>query len=240
MPPSTAARTQCRPGRLRSRGRIAPRARDPGNTGPSTRVRTTPGAQRCDRNEFFKEADMTTGYARRSSSELVEDTGQTPRERQLAAYVFAGLRVVVGFTFLWAFLDKLFGLGYSTPSAKSWLNGGSPSKGFLSGAEGPFASFYHGIAGDTWVNWLFMIALLGLGIALMLGIGMRVAAVSGALLYLMMWAVVLPPETNPIVDDHIIGALAVIALALVHAGDTLGLGRAWKTLPIVRQNHWLI
>jgi thiosulfate dehydrogenase (quinone) large subunit len=203
-------------------------------------VRTTPGARRCDRNEFFKEADMTTGYARRSPSELVEDTRQTPRERHLAAYVFAGLRVVVGFTFLWAFLDKLFGLGHSTPSAKSWLNGGSPSKGFLSGAEGPFASFYRGIAGDTWVNWLFMIALLGLGIALTLGIGMRVAAVSGALLYLMMWAVVLPPETNPIVDDHIIGALAVIALALVHAGDTLGLGRPWKKLPIVRQNHWLI
>ncbi|HEY6748788.1 MAG TPA: hypothetical protein VI357_24115, partial [Mycobacteriales bacterium] len=160
--------------------------------------------------------------------------------RQWAHAVFAALRIVVGFTFLWAFLDKLFGFGYATPSAKSWINGGSPTKGFLSSAEGPFASFYHSIAGDAWVNWLFMLALLGLGIALTLGIGMRVAAVSGAILYLMMWAVVLPPENNPVVDDHIIGALVVIGLALVHAGDTFGFGREWKKLPIVRQNRWLI
>jgi thiosulfate dehydrogenase [quinone] large subunit len=69
---------------------------------------------------------------------------------------------------------------------------------------------------------------------------MRVAAVSGAVLYLMMWTVVLPPETNPVVDDHIIGALVLIALALVHAGDTVGFGRWWKKQPIVQQNRWLI
>jgi thiosulfate dehydrogenase (quinone) large subunit len=183
---------------------------------------------------------MSTSYAGRSPSELVDDTQQSPRERHLARMVFAGLRVVLGFTFLWAFADKLFGFGYATPSAKSWLNGGSPTKGFLSSADGPFAGFYKDIAGAGWANWLFMLALLGVGVALTLGIGMRVAAVSGAVLYLMMWAVVLPPENNPVVDDHIIGALAVVALALVHAGDTFGLGRWWKTLPIVRQNRWLI
>ena len=74
----------------------------------------------------------------------------------------------------------------------------------------------------------------------MLGIGMRVAAASGALLYVLMWTVALPPETNPIVDDHIIGALVLIALALVHAGDTFGLGRWWKRQPIVQHNRWLI
>lgn len=55
-----------------------------------------------------------------------------------------------------------------------------------------------------------------------------------------MWTVVLPPENNPVVDDHITGALAVIAVALVHAGDIWGLGRWWKSQPIVRQNRWLI
>ena len=44
----------------------------------------------------------------------------------------AGLRIATGFIFLWAFLDKLFGLGYSTASAKSWIHGGSPTKGYLS------------------------------------------------------------------------------------------------------------
>jgi thiosulfate dehydrogenase [quinone] large subunit len=183
---------------------------------------------------------MTTIYAGRSPGELVEETGQSPRERHLARGVFAVLRIVIGLTFLWAFLDKLFGFGYATPSAKSWINGGSPTKGFLSGADGPFAGFYHAIAGAGWANWLFMLALLALGVALTLGIGMRVAAVSGAILYLMMWAVVLPPQTNPVLDEHIIGALAVIALALVHAGDTAGFGRWWKKQPIVQQNRWLI
>jgi thiosulfate dehydrogenase [quinone] large subunit len=69
---------------------------------------------------------------------------------------------------------------------------------------------------------------------------MRVAAAAGALLYVLMWTVVLPPENNPVVDDHIIGALVVIGLALVHAGDTFGLGRWWKQQPIVQQNRWLI
>ena len=61
-----------------------------------------------------------------------------------------------------------------------------------------------------------------------------------AVLFVMMWSVVLPPETNPVVDDHIIGALALLGLALVHAGDTFGFGRWWKTQPIVARNRWLI
>jgi thiosulfate dehydrogenase [quinone] large subunit len=150
------------------------------------------------------------------------------------------LRIVVGWVFLWAFLDKLFGLGYATPSAKAWLDGGSPTKGFLSSATGPFAGFYHDIAGTGWANWLFMLGLAGIGTAFLLGIGTRIAAAAGAIMYLMMFAVVLPPENNPVVDDHIIGALVVVALALLAAGDTVGLGRWWRRLPFVARNPWLI
>jgi thiosulfate dehydrogenase (quinone) large subunit len=85
-----------------------------------------------------------------------------------------------------------------------------------------------------------MIGLAAIGVALLLGIGMRVAGVAGAVLYLMMWTVVLPPANNPVVDEHVIGALVVIALALVHAGDTFGLGRWWKSQPVVQRNPWLI
>jgi thiosulfate dehydrogenase [quinone] large subunit len=45
-----------------------------------------------------------------------------------AAKFLAVFRVVLGFAFLWAFLDKTFGFGYATPSAKAWINGGSPTK----------------------------------------------------------------------------------------------------------------
>jgi thiosulfate dehydrogenase [quinone] large subunit len=162
------------------------------------------------------------------------------RESVAARYVMAVLRIVVGWTFLWAFLDKLFGLGYATPEARSWLNGGSPTKGFLSSATGAFAGFYHDIAGATWANWLFMIGLAAIGTALILGIGTRIAGATGAILYLMMYAVVLPPENNPAVDEHIIGALVMVLLALSAPGDTLGLGRWWKSLPVVQRNPWLI
>ena len=61
-----------------------------------------------------------------------------------AARALAVLRLAAGFVFLWAFLDKTFGLHYSTPSAKSWINGGSPTKGFLGSVEvGPFQSLFH-------------------------------------------------------------------------------------------------
>ena len=184
---------------------------------------------------------MTTRNPERPVSEMLGVQEQTPTERRLARYVFAALRIVLGWTFLWAFLDKLFGLGYSTPSERSWLNGGSPTRGFLANsASGPFAGIYQDIAGAGWADWLFMLGLAAIGTALLLGVGMRIAAVCGALLYLLMWTVVLPPENNPIVDDHIIGALALLGLALVHAGDTAGLGRWWKHQPVVRDNPWLI
>jgi len=179
---------------------------------------------------------MSLTYERRAT-----DLSQTTvSERRGAALVWGLTRIVVGWMFLWAFLDKLFGLGYATPSERSWLNGGSPTRGFLeNSATGPFADFYKDIAGQPWADWLFMTGLLGIGIAMTLGIGMRIAGISAAVLYLMMWSVVLPPPNNPILDEHILGALVVIGLMLVHAGDTLGLGRMWSRLPIVQRTPWL-
>jgi thiosulfate dehydrogenase (quinone) large subunit len=155
-------------------------------------------------------------------------------------YLLAGIRLALGWIFLWAFLDKTFGLGHDTVTAKSWLYGGSPTKGFLgSAAKGPFAGFYHSIAGAGLTDVLFMAALLGVGVALILGIGMRVAAAAGALLTVMMWTAVLPPASNPFMDDHLIYAAVLIVLALLGAGNTLGLGRVWANLPLVRRATWL-
>src|ERR1700676_3331308 len=81
-----------------------------------------------------------------------------PRSRW-AVFGIAGLRLAIGFEFLWAFFDKTFGLGYATPAAKAWLNGGSPTKGFLSGAIGPFQGVFNAIAGAPVVDWLFMLGL---------------------------------------------------------------------------------
>lgn len=164
----------------------------------------------------------------------------TGRTATATRYLLAGIRLALGWIFLWAFLDKLFGLGRSTPAANAWLDGGSPTAGFLGkAATGPFAGIYHAIAGNAVVDVLFMTALLGIGAALILGIGMRIAAAAGALLTVLMWTAVLPPETNPFMDDHLVYAAVLVVLALLGAGATWGLGRRWAAIPLVRRNTWL-
>ncbi len=165
-------------------------------------------------------------------------TGSITREAA-ARYVWAATRLSLGWVFLWAFLDKMFGLGHETASADSWINGGNPTKGFLSGSVGPFSGIYHDIAGTAFVNSLFMIGLLGIGVALMLGVVMRLACAGGALMVILMWAAFLPPENNLFMDDHIVYALVLVGLALVGAGNTLGLGRWWSQTGIVQRHGWL-
>jgi thiosulfate dehydrogenase [quinone] large subunit len=175
---------------------------------------------------------------------------ETPRHRTYR-YVLALTRISLGWVFLWAFLDKTFALGMETGKNAetgavdrfgdaAWIHGGNPTEGFLKfGAAGPFKGFYNDIAGDTWVNWLFMLALAGIGIALVLGITMRVAAAAGTVLLVMMWSVVLRPENNPFMDDHLVYAMVLVLLALTAAGRTFGLGRYWERLPVVQRYGFL-
>ncbi len=152
-------------------------------------------------------------------------------------YFSGAIRLALGWTFLWAFLDKLFGLGHETARADSWLNGGSPTEGFLAfAAKGPFQGIYNDIAGAAWADWLFMLGLAAIGTALILGVFMNLAAASGALLLVLMWTVVLPPANNLFMDDHLIYAGVLGLLALLHAGRYLGLGSMWERMPIVAKN----
>jgi thiosulfate dehydrogenase (quinone) large subunit len=175
---------------------------------------------------------------------------ETSRQRALR-YVLAVTRLSLGWVFLWAFLDKMFALGFATGvnpetgavdrfGADAWINGGSPTEGFLEfGTRGAFADFYQSFAGAAWADWLFMIALLGIGLTLMLGVGMRIGAAAGAVLLVLMWSVALWPENNPFMDDHIVYALVLVALVLANAGHTLGLGKQWEKLPLVARHRWL-
>jgi thiosulfate dehydrogenase [quinone] large subunit len=172
-----------------------------------------------------------------------------PRRPRLAVIGLVGLRLALGFEFLWAFLDKTFGLGYATTTKNAWINGGSPTKGFLAGAIGPFQGVFHSLSGVAGMDWLFMIGLLGIGLALILGVAIRPAAFSGALLLLLMWAAVWVPakiaggqpsgSTNPIVDDHIVGIFGLIVLAGLATWGAGYLGRRWASLRVVQAHAWL-
>jgi thiosulfate dehydrogenase [quinone] large subunit len=151
-------------------------------------------------------------------------------------YVWVGLRLALGWTLFWAFIDKLFGLGYATKSSSSWLNGGSPTAGYLQFAtSGPLADFWNGLSGNSVVDALFMLALVAVGAAVLLGIGQKISGISGAALMLLLWSTNLPPSNNPIIDDHIINAIIFIGIIFVKPGKWWGLGKWWANTPIVKK-----
>ncbi|MFB2580475.1 DoxX family protein [Herbiconiux sp. P15] len=179
------------------------------------------------------------------------DTPAAPHEASVVTSragrrVLAVLRLATGFIFLWAFLDKTFGLGFSTPAERAWVAGGTPSQGFLlsDGVVGPLKGFFAAIASPA-SDILFQLGMLGIGIAVMAGIGLRVSAVVGSAIMVLMYLAEWPfaanaASTNPLVDYHIIYALVLIVLAVLSAGDTWGAGATWKRLPLVQRLPWLV
>ena len=174
----------------------------------------------------------------------------TPMSRRVALMGLLGLRLAIGFEFLWAFLDKTFGLGYATSSAHAWINGGSPTKGFLSGVDvGPLSGAFNAIAGATVVDWMFMLGLLGVGVALILGAAVRPAAIAGAAMLLLMYTASWPfattsggqpsGSTNPIVDDHIVSTVALVVIGAFAAWSFGVVSRRWSALAFVRAHSWL-
>ena len=96
-----------------------------------------------------------------------------------------------------------------------------------------------------------MLGLLAIGVALIAGVAMRIAAISGVLMLAMMWLAEVPfaqftsageptGSPNPFADSHYIYAVVLIVLAATYAGTTWGLGRAWARLPFVHRNRWAL
>ena len=183
---------------------------------------------------------VATPSRHRASGDVMyqEDIVTTPLARGLLAFG----RILIGWTFFWPFLDKLFGFGFATPSERAWVNGGTPAQGFLKGTTGPFEGFFHGIAAP-WADWLFMAGLLGIGVAMLLGAGVKLAAWSGTLLLFFMYLAEFPQgqpadfvAVNPITDSHWIEAALLLICAHTLSGDTFGIGKWWARIV---GNSWL-
>ena len=192
--------------------------------------------------------ERTTTHAEPTAGEQTPVV--TPMSGRVARIGLLGLRLAIGFEFLWAFLDKTFGLDYHTASAKAWIHGGSPTTGFLSGVNvGPMQGTFHSLAGVTAVDWLFMLGLLGVGVALILGVALRPAAISGCTMLAMMYVASWPfakmgggqptASTNPIIDDHIVSFMALVAIGAFAALSVGIISRRWSALAFVRSHSWL-
>lgn len=134
---------------------------------------------------------------------------------KIQKYTFVALRLSMGFIFFWAFIDKLFGLGFATKPSSAWIHGGSPTLGFLKfGVKGPYAEFFHSLAGQAWVDWMFMAGLLVVGLTLILNKYVKWGAVVGSVMLALMYVALILPENNPIIDEHIIYILVLAILGL--------------------------
>lgn len=154
-------------------------------------------------------------------------------------YALAVTRIMIGLIFLWAFVDKLLGLGFATPTAKAWIGGGSPTTGFLKGVEGPFADFFNAMAGQAWADWLFMLGLLGIGVGLLFGVAIRLSVVFGSVLLFLMWMASLPLETNPLIDDHLVYIAILVVIGYGLGQQRLSCAKWWQGLSFVSANYWL-
>lgn len=200
----------------------------------------------------------------RTNREAVTIPDAAPQVRRGGLGVVMGLlRLALGWTFLWAFLDKAFALGFSTGRVvneetgastidffgdAAWINGGSPTAGVLGFAmKGPFTDFYQTITGfqmtemgptsAAWVDWVYMLSMLAIGLALILGIGVKLASIGGIIWMAIFYtATAIWPEHNPFVDDHVVEALVLGALIFANAGIYLGFGKAWQRTQLVRKH----
>jgi len=190
---------------------------------------------------------------------MSSEPAAAPLTGHRVGWVFLSLtRIAIGFIFLWAFFDKLLGLGFSTCRTvaedgsytidvmcdSAWINGARITEGYLASSSGPFADFFVNLGKQAWTDWPFMLGLLGIGFALCFGVGTKVVMVVGPLMLTFMYVSHYWPGTagaaqNPFVEDHMVQALAIIGITLVELGhQSIGFGTWWRKKVGVK--HWTV
>ncbi len=146
------------------------------------------------------------------------------------------LRIVLGWMMIWAFLDKMFGLGYPSPPEVAFMNGGSPTAYYLSSlVSGPFTGFWNSLAGNAIVDWVLMLGLLAVGVALTLGIASKLSTIGMVIMMALMFTLTIPPADNPLVDYHVVYIIAMLAIYWLGGFEHLSLDGTWKSLSVVRR-----
>lgn len=134
------------------------------------------------------------------------------------------LRVSMGFLFFYAGITKVLDPNWS-------------AEGYIKGAQN-FSWFFNWLLNPAIlpvVNFLNEWGLTMLGVCLILGIGVRLSSVLGAVLMLMYYAVLpFPYQTahSFLVDEHVVYAAALLFLASARAGRVWGLENWCSNLPI--------
>ena len=157
--------------------------------------------------------------------------------QQWVAYSLFVVRVVLGWIFLQAGLQKLLAADWS---AASYLQNAIPP-------GNPFMGLWSTLAGQAWVDILNVWGQILIGVGLITGTFFRFSALCGALMMIFYWmsalqgglAAGLPLEHGWVVDQHLVYAALLFALGAFGAGRILGVDRLLEKTEIVKNNRWL-
>lgn len=154
------------------------------------------------------------------------------------------LRLVMGYILLSAGLGKLAEGGWTNP-------GGFSAEGYLVHGvadANPLKDMYMFFADHLWlIDPLVMWTQILIGLALVLGLFVRFAALGGAMQMILFWmgawtaglAAGLPVENGYLIDSSFVYALILFGLGAVGAGRILGLDARLERTSIVENNPWL-
>ena len=150
-------------------------------------------------------------------------------------HLLAFLRIAIGALFLWPFFDKLFGLGFATPHGGGIIDGGSPSSYVIYVTDGLLKDFYTSLAGNAFVDFLMMAALLLIGISLVFGIASKLGTIGAIAFLAVMYTLVLPPTDNPVIDNRIIIILALLVVYFFGGFEKISFSQKWKDFALVKR-----
>lgn len=150
-------------------------------------------------------------------------------------YLLAVFRILLGWIMIWPFFDKLLGLGFATPRGSGMIDGGSPSSFVTWITGGIFKGVYESLAGNPAIDIILMAALLVLGMTLTLGFASKLSTLGMTAFLLVMYTIVVPPTDNPVIDDHILLAVGMLAVYLLGGFERLSINEKWKESPLVKR-----
>ncbi|MDE2702302.1 MAG: DoxX family protein [Chloroflexota bacterium] len=139
------------------------------------------------------------------------------------------LRLVMGWIFLWAGLEKAVN--------------GFTAAGFLQNAtSGPlqeqFAAWGADSAALAVIDPLVTYGQILMGLAIIFGVATRAALFCGGIMMLLFYIAQFPPEHNPFVDYYAVYVVVYLMLGALGAGRILGFGGLFENLPWIRDRVW--
>lgn len=146
--------------------------------------------------------------------------------KQLISVGLVLIRVVLGAQFLLS--------GWTKLTNETWS-----ATGYLSQATGPFAEWFLSLVGNPLVDSLNIYGQIAIGLALILGIFVRPAAVAGLILMGLYYLAQFEQNTaHGLIDDHVVYACLFLLMMAGGFGQIWGLDGMIGRQPSLQKKFW--